>query len=120
MQPKAGRWSDWQWEKLSLARQFGLAGGTVMRVAALAVGLWVSRRIEDVVVRNTANATALYMESFVSPLLQELATRDNLSPQTRLEVAKLLDETALGQRVVSFKLWRKGGLLADSASRKRA
>lgn len=116
MQPKAGRWSDWQWEKLSLARQFGLAGGTVMLVAALAVGLWVSRRIEDVVVRNTANATALYMESFVSPLLQELATRDNLSPRTRLEVAKLLDETALGQRVVSFKLWRKGGLLADASN----
>ena len=116
MQGKAGVWSDWQWEKLSLARQFALAGGTVMLVAVLAVGLWVSRRIEDVVVRNTANATALYMESFVAPLLQELTSRENLSPETRLEVAKLLEGTALGQRVVSFKLWRRGGLLADATN----
>lgn len=108
--------SGWQWEKLSLARQFALAGGTVMLVAVLAVGLWVSRRIEEVTVRNTANATALYMESFVAPLLQELTTRESLSPETRLEVARLLDETALGQRVVSFKLWRAGGLLADATN----
>ena len=108
--------SAWQWEKLSLARQFALAGGTVMLVAVLAVGLWVSRRIEEVTVRNTANATALYMESFVAPLLQELTSRQSLSPETRLEVARLLDETALGQRVVSFKLWRPGGLLADASN----
>lgn len=116
MRTRTPAWSDWQWERLSLARQFALAGGTVMLVAVLAVGLWVSRRIEDVVVRNTANATALYMESFVSPLLQELTSRENLSPETRLEVAKLLDGTALGQRVVSFKLWRRGGLLADASN----
>lgn len=116
MQGKAVARTGWQWEDLSLARQFALAGGTVMLVAVLAVGLWVSRRIEDVVVRNTANATALYMESFVAPLLQELAARESLSPETRLEVAKLLDGTALGQRVVSFKLWRRGGLLADATN----
>lgn len=55
-------------------------------------------------------------ESFVAPLLQELSARESLSPETRLEVAKLLDGTALGQRVVSFKLWRKGGLLADATN----
>ena len=108
--------SGWQWERLSLARQFALAGGTVMLVAVLAVGLWVSGRIEEVTVRNTANATALYMESFVAPLMQELSTRESLSPETRLEVARLLDETALGKRVVSFKLWRAGGYLADASN----
>lgn len=108
--------SGWQWERLSLARQFALAGGTVVLVAVLAVGLWVSRRIEEVTVRNTANATALYMESFVAPLMQELTTRESLSPETRLEVARLLEETALGQRVVSFKLWRAGGYLADASN----
>lgn len=116
MTAKAGSSSGLQWEKLSLARQFALAGGTVMLVAVLAVGLWVSRRIEDVTVRNTANATALYMESFVAPLLQELVARESLSRETRLEVAKLLSGTALGQRVVSFKLWRRDGLLADATN----
>lgn len=105
------------WSKLSLARQFALAGGVVMLVAAVAGGFFVSNRIEAVVVRNTANATALYMESFIAPLMQDLATQDALSEQSRLEIGRLLAETALGQRVVSFKIWRPGGLLVDASNR---
>ena len=34
---------EWlRWRELSLARQFALAGGVVMLVAMLSVGLWVS------------------------------------------------------------------------------
>lgn len=105
------------WSKLSLARQFALAGGVVMLAAAVAGGFFVSNRIEAVVVRNTANATALYMESFIAPLMQDLATQDALSEQSRLEIGRLLAETALGQRVVSFKIWRPGGLLVDASNR---
>lgn len=61
------------WAGLSLARQFAIAGGVVMLAATLLVGWFVAGRIEEVVVRNTANATALYMESFVAPLTQDLA-----------------------------------------------
>ena len=110
----AGR--PWHWESLSLARQFALAGGVIMLIAMLSVGIWVSRWIEEVVVRNTANATALYMESFIAPLMQDLADRDSLSPKSRLEISSLIKDTALGQRVVSFKLWRKGGFLADASN----
>lgn len=105
------------WSKLSLARQFALAGGVVMLAAAVAGGFFVSNRIEAVVVRNTANATALYMESFIAPLTQDLATQAALSEQSRLEIGRLLAETALGQRVVSFKIWRPGGLLVDASNR---
>ncbi|MCB6178208.1 histidine kinase [Rhodobacter sp. Har01] len=101
---------------MSLARQFALAGGAVMLFAVLAVGLWVSRWIEEVVVRNSANATALYMESFIAPLMQDLAERERLTPEARLEIDRLIKDTALGQRVLSFKLWRKGGLLADAST----
>lgn len=104
------------WSDLSLARQFALAGGVVMLVSALLVGSFVSRRVEDVVVRNAANATALYMESFLAPLTQDLATTDSLTAGSRAEIGRLLDETALGQRVVSFKIWRKGGLLVDASN----
>lgn len=96
------------WADMSLAGQFALAGGFVMILAATAIGFWVSRRIEDVVVRNTANATALYMESFVSPLVQDLATKDHLSPESDAALGRLLHDTPLGSRVVSFKIWVKG------------
>lgn len=104
------------WSDLSLARQFALAGGVVMLVSALLVGAFVSRRVEEVVVRNAANATALYMESFLAPLTQGLASDTSLTAASRGEIERLLDETALGQRVVSFKIWRKGGLLVDASN----
>ena len=104
------------WSKLSLARQFALAGGVVMLVSAGLGGYVVSNRIEEVVVRNTANATALYMESFIAPLTQDLAQRSDLSEESRLRIGALLAETALGARLVSFKIWRPGGLVVDASN----
>lgn len=104
------------WAKLSLARQFALAGGVVMFVSAVAGGFFVSNRIEDAVVRNTANATALYMESFIAPLTQDLATRADMSAASKVKLGALLADTALGKRVVSFKIWRPGGLVVDASN----
>ena len=109
-------WRRKGWAGLSLARQFALAGGVVMLAATLVVGWFVSGRIEEVVVRNTANATALYMESFVAPLTQDLARHENLSDASRQSIGALLEGTALGRRVVSFKIWREGGLLVDASN----
>jgi hypothetical protein len=109
-------WRRRGWEGLSLARQFALAGGVVMLAATLLVGWFVAMRIEEAVVRNTANATALYMESFVAPLTQDLARADSLSAQSRESIGALLEGTALGRRVVSFKIWREGGLLVDASN----
>ena len=104
------------WSKLSLVQQFALAGGVVMLVSAGLGGSVVSNRIEEVVVRNTANATALYMESFIAPLTQDLAQRSDLSEESRLKIGELLADTALGKRVVSFKIWRPGGLVVDASN----
>ena len=85
------------------------ASGLVMLLATVVVGLWVSGRIEDIVVRNTANATALYMESFVAPLTQDLAHQDGLSPDKMAELQRLLVDTPLGRRVVTFQDLGQGG-----------
>ena len=93
------------WSDLTLAGQFALAGGLVMVLATGIVGLWVSGRIEGVVVRNAANTTALYMESFIEPLAQDMAHADRLTPANAQAIDALLAGTTLGKRVVSFKLW---------------
>ncbi len=103
------------WLQMSLAQQYALTSGLVMLVAAVVVGLWVSGRIQEVVVRNTANATALYMESFISPLSQELATQDHLAPADLAELENLLDGTSLGRRVLIFKIWIKGAKVIASS-----
>ncbi len=102
---------------MSLAAQFALAGGVVILAAALIVGSVVAGRIEEVVVRNTANATALYMENFVSPLTQDLTQQESLSARSKKDIAGLLAQTELGRRVVSFKVWRRGGLVLDASNK---
>lgn len=99
----------------SLARQFAVAGGIVMLVAVLVVGQLVSHRIEEAVVRNWANATALYMESFLSPLSQDLASENGLSPLAHRALDEVFSSTALGQRVVAYKIWNSEGLILGAS-----
>ncbi|MBZ4690999.1 MAG: two-component sensor histidine kinase protein [Cereibacter sp.] len=99
----------------SLASEFAVAGGGVMLLAMLAVGLWVTGRIEEAVVRNTANATALYMESFISPISQDLAVSPVLSPGARRALNEIFTNTPLGERVASYKIWKQDGLVVDAS-----
>jgi signal transduction histidine kinase len=103
------------WRGLPLVRRFVLAGGVVMLAAMLVVGSWITMRIERSVIDNTAAATALYMESFISPLSQELAEADTLSEPAVRALDEMMTGTPLGERVVSFKIWKPGGLVAHAS-----
>lgn len=102
------------WSGRSLATRYALASGVVLALAALAIGAWVADRIEQSVVRNTANATALYMESVISPISQQLATEDRLSPGAQRALDEIFANTAIGQRVVSYKIWRADGTILEA------
>lgn len=104
-----------RWHTLSLAAQFAWAGGIVMALAMLVVGQWVAARIEETVVRNWANTTALYMESFISPLSQDLAASDELTSLAHRALDEVFQSTTLGERVVSYKIWKQGGLIVDAS-----
>lgn len=101
--------------RFSLATQFAMAGGVVMLVSMLVVGSWVSGRIEETVVRNSANATAQYMESFLSPLSQDLDRSDTLSPGALRALDEVFTNTPLAERVVAYKIWKPGGLVVDAS-----
>jgi signal transduction histidine kinase len=103
------------WRQLTLPGQFLLAGASVMFLTMFLVGNWVSQRIEAAVVENSAASAALFMESFVSPLGQELAQTDTLSPPARQALTEIFQGTAMGERVVSYKLWLPGGLVVHSS-----
>ena len=100
----AGRWS-----RLSLATRFATAAGVVLVLAALAIGWAVTARIQGVVARNSANATALYIDSVISPISQQLASGDELSPGAQRALEEIFANTPLGERVVSFKFWNRDG-----------
>lgn len=98
-----------RWQRQSLATRFALVAGVVLAAAAWVVGAVVAARIEDAVVRNSANATAIYMESVIAPISQQLATGDELSPGAKRALEEVFDNTRLGERVISYKFWREDG-----------
>lgn len=100
------------WLRLTLARQFLLAGGAVLFAGMLAIGIWVTRQIEGGVTSNTAAATALYVDSVIAPLLPNVRDQQILSPGARRALDEVLSQGALGRRLVSFKIWLQGGLIA--------
>src|SRR5436309_6308073 len=91
--------------RLSLAQRFRLASVFVLACGMFAVGWWVGRQIEDGVTHGTAETTALYMESFVAPRIQELGTGQPLTAEHVAALDSLLHDTPLGTQIVAFKVW---------------
>jgi len=112
------RWSKtWvnYWEGKSLTQQFALMSSVVLLGGMVAIGAWVAEKIESSVTFNTAVNTALYIDSFVAPHAQELATQNHLSRDHQNSLDELLNNTAIGNRIASFKIWKPGGLIAYSS-----
>lgn len=99
----------------SLSRVFLAASIFVMGTATAIVGVWVSNRIQNAVVQNSANSAALYMESVVSPLSQELAHGDRLSEQASLALDEIFMTQPMSDRIVSYKFWKQGGVIAHAS-----
>ncbi len=102
------------WRGFSLAQQFALASSSVLMIGMLVMGIWVSEKIETGVTQNTATATALYMDSFIAPLVQELADQPRLSPESMQNLDKLMAGRDLASRIVSVKIWKPGGRIVYS------
>jgi len=100
-----------RWARLSLATRFAAAGGVVLVVATLIIGALVTSRIEDTVVRNAANATALYMDSTIGPIIQQVSGSGELAPGAERALHEVFASTPLGERVVAFKFWTRGGMI---------
>lgn len=91
-----------------LVRRLLLASSAVFLLGMAIVGAWLSSRITEDVKHNTAVATALYFESFVAPLLQDLGAGP-ISEAKRAKLDALVAGTPLAKRVLSFKIWVRGG-----------
>ncbi len=104
------------WTRLTLPAQFLFAGAIVMGTAMLVIGFWVASRIEQTVVQNSGISAALFMESFLSPLSQELAEEDTLSEPAQQALQEIFRGTALGKRVVSYRIWKPGNLVVYASN----
>lgn len=101
-----------RWRQLSLTAQFTIVATIVVGISMAALGRWVADRIESGVITNTAVAAALYMDRFVEPYVQDLATGDTLSPASQQAISQLIKAKSFGQHVIEVKIWRLDGSIA--------
>lgn len=101
----------------SLARRFLLASLAVLMVGGLTVGWWIGGQLERGIVDRTASITGLYVQSFIEPHLESLASDSWLSDDDIADLDDLLGDTAFGQRVVALKVWRPDGAIVYSPDR---
>ncbi|MFG6082833.1 sensor histidine kinase [Paracoccus litorisediminis] len=92
-----------------------LAFVLVLIVATIGIGHHVATMIKKNNLRIIASDAALYMESIIGPLLQELANDDHLSEGPRRALREIFNNTTVSERVVSFTLCKPGGLVVESS-----
>lgn len=100
------------WRQLSLSGQFLAAGAVVLLLGMLVIAIWVTQQIEDGVIRNSASATALYVDSVISPLFGNIGDVGVLSPGAARALDETLAQGTFGKRLVVFKLWRRDSSVA--------
>lgn len=88
-----------------------LAGGLVSLAAMLCVGTVVTKVIEDNVSRHAGAATALYVDSVIAPLLPDMQRNEMLDVGITRALDETLEQGALGDRLLSFRLWRGDGTI---------
>lgn len=96
-------------DRLSFTWQFVVLSLSVLLIGMLTIGFWVSSSIEQVVINRTAGVTALYVDSFVTPLVQGLSEDGELTGTQRADLDRLITGTRFGTQIVSFKIWSRDG-----------
>ena len=101
---------------LSQSIQFALSGGLIMLAAMFLAGVVISGIVTRAAVDSTAAGSALFLDSLLSPLVQELSHRDVLGPQAIGRLDETLKEGAFADRFAHVDIWRDDGLVAYSTT----
>jgi signal transduction histidine kinase len=103
-------------KRLSLFQRFSVIGFIIMVTGTLGIGWWLGEQIKMGVTHETGSTSALYVDSFVAPNLQELSNSKPLTSQHRWVLSHLLTQTDLGRQIVTFKVWDPNGRIIYSTN----
>src|SRR5262249_21306015 len=102
------------WSRQSLAAGFPIASLAVLGCGMTLLGAWVSSRIEEGVLYNSASSAALYINTFIDPQVQELAKDADLRPETAAKLDELFNIAPLRKKVVGIKICTLDSLILYS------
>ena len=103
--------------KVTLFQRFMLLSLVILVVGAYVIGSYVAGEIEARVIDRTSAITALYVDSFVSPHVQELETQQTIAPAHFSQLDELLSASPLGKKIVAFKIWDTDGRVVYASER---
>ena len=91
----------------TLIQQFTIGSLIIMILGMISIGRWIEEQIRGGVIKEAGVTTADYMDSFISPNIQELSNSDSISTEHYAVLNRLFGETELGRHTVSIKIWNK-------------
>jgi signal transduction histidine kinase len=103
--------------RLTLAQRFLIANLILLIGGGVAIALWVGDQLQRGVIDRTAAITALYVDGFIEPHLETLATGQWLTPEDMAALDGLLTTSQLGERIVALKIWSPTGTVVYSPNR---
>ncbi len=109
------KWRNF-FKNLSLSQRFMFASLVILLAGMVGIGAWVQQQIVTGVIHRTGATTALYVDSFVAPQVQELGDSGEISPAYREALSKLLTDTPMGKQIVVIKIWDTRGKLIYSTN----
>jgi len=93
------------WHDLGWARKLASTASIALICATVYACAVVAQHIQELFANRAGASTALYMDSFVEPLVQELASKPSLSPENRAALERLMSPASIGKPVVAFRIW---------------
>jgi signal transduction histidine kinase len=103
-------------QRLPLASQFAIVGGAIMLLAMALAGYAMSSIASNATVEHAAGATALFLDSLLEPLTQELARDPVLTAENARRLDQLLDGEPFKERFPFLDIWKEGGLISYSTT----
>lgn len=97
------------YQNLTLSQRFVIGSLVIIILGTLGLAYWVGLQIREGVINRAGATTALYVDSFIAPRLQELGTSRSLSLENIRVIQQLLAETSFGRQIIAFKIWDLDG-----------
>lgn len=96
-------------DRFTFAGQFLLFSLGILLIGMVTIGLWMQSNVKRAMIDRTAGMAALYVDSLVSPLIQDTPADGPLSSTARAELDILVETTSLDSELVSVKIWSPTG-----------
>lgn len=109
------RWHNW-FRNRTLAFQFVIASGILLVIAAAIAGHLIAEQVSKSTLKDRAAASALFMQSILSPFAEELATGRTLSRSSKDALDQVFFDEEFRSRFPHLELWRADGTIVYSTS----